>query len=62
MQTLCFTIGKGMGDQYEGNGPGLALCKIAEKAHGIITAKEKKDSVAAFIATLPLKQSSILNY
>ncbi len=31
-----------MGDQYEGNGPGLALCKIAEKAHGIITAKEKK--------------------
>lgn len=45
-----------MGDQYEGNGPGLALRrKIAEKAHGIITAKEKKDSVAAFMAMLPLK-------
>lgn len=43
MQTLCFTICKGMGDQYEGNGPGLALCrKIAEKTHGIITVKEKK--------------------
>lgn len=50
-------------DQYEGNGLGLALCrKIAERHHGIITAKGEKDSGAEFMVTLPLKQSSTLNY
>lgn len=45
-------------DQYEGNGLGLALCKkIAERHHGIITARGEKDNGAEFILTLPLKQS-----
>ncbi len=45
--------------EYEGSGVGLAVCrKIAERHNGVITARSIAGEGAAFIVSLPLKQTN----
>ncbi|HEB72718.1 MAG TPA: hypothetical protein ENI77_08870, partial [Nitrospirae bacterium] len=46
--------------EYEGTGIGLPICrKIAERHGGSITAESVPGNGASFIATLPVKQTSV---
>jgi signal transduction histidine kinase len=50
-------------DEYEGTGIGLSICKkIAERHDGKIEAKSAPGKGAAFIITLPMRQSKGGNY